>query len=66
MSNGQKDKLLFASSARWQVSTIILVVVHIAGIIGIQTEYKDLFLMCTPFNLLLCIGLLFWNRWRKQ
>lgn len=54
MSNGQKDKRLF-------VSTIILVVVHLAGIIGIQTEYKDLFLMCTPVNLLLSIGLLFWN-----
>src|SRR3989344_6390940 len=54
MSNEQKDKRLFAS-------TLILVVVHIAGIIGIQTDYKDLFLMCTPFNLLLCIGLLFWN-----
>ena len=54
MSNGQKDKRLF-------VSTIILVVVHVAGIIGIQTEYKDLFLLCTPLNLLLSIGLLFWN-----
>ena len=54
MSNEQKDKRLF-------VSTIILVVVHVAGIIGLQTEYKDLFLMCTPVNLLLSIGLLFWN-----
>lgn len=54
MSNEQKDKRLF-------VSTIILVVVHVAGIIGLQTEYKDLFLMCTPINLLLSIGLLFWN-----
>ncbi len=54
MPNGQKDKRLF-------VSTIILVVIHVAGIIGLQTEYKDLFLMCTPFNLLLSIGLLFWN-----
>lgn len=54
MSNEQKDKRLF-------VSTIILVVVHVAGVIGLQTEYKDLFLMCTPINLLLSIGLLFWN-----
>lgn len=54
MSNEQKDKRLF-------VSTIILVVVHVAGIIGLQTEYKDLFLMCTPINLVLSIGLLFWN-----
>lgn len=54
MTNEQKDKRLFAS-------TIILVVVYVAGIIGLQTEYKDLFLMCTPFNLLLSIGLLFWN-----
>ncbi len=54
MSNEQKDKRLF-------VSTIILVVVHVTGIIGLQTEYKNLFLMCTPINLLLSIGLLFWN-----
>lgn len=54
MSNEQKDKRLF-------VSTIILVVVHLAGIIGLQTEHKDLFLICTPLNLLLSISLLFWN-----
>lgn len=61
MSNEQKDKRLFAVPASRQVSTIILVVVHVAGIIGLQTEYKDLFLMCTPVNLLLSVGLLFWN-----
>ncbi len=59
MSNEQKDKRLF-------LSTLILVIVHVSGIIGIQTEYKDLFLMCTPFNLLLSIGLLFWNHGEFQ
>ena len=54
MQNEQKDKRLF-------VATIILVVFHAVGIIGIQSDYKALFLMCTPFNLLLSIGLLFWN-----
>lgn len=50
----QKDKRLFVSAA-------ILIVVHLSGIIGIHSSYKELFLLCTPFNLLLSIGLLFWN-----
>lgn len=54
MSNEKKDLRLF-------ISTIIIIVVYIAGIIGLQTEYRDLFLICTPFNLILSIGLLFWN-----
>lgn len=54
MSNAQRDKRLFAS-------TVILVVIHIVGIIGIQSTYRDLFLLCTPYNLMLSIGFLFWN-----
>ncbi|CAN5404521.1 hypothetical protein BH10BAC1_BH10BAC1_21270 [soil metagenome] len=54
MTAEQKDKRLF-------VSTIILVVVHVAGIIGILSPYKDSFLILTPLNLLVSITLLFWN-----
>ncbi len=51
----QKDKRLF-------VSTIILVVVHLSGVIGIHSQYKDLFLLCTPLNLLISAALLFLNQ----
>jgi putative membrane protein len=54
MTEQQKDMRLF-------VSTIILVIIHIAGIIGIHSPLKDLFLMLTPFNLIMCITLLFIN-----
>ena len=43
------------------VSTIILVIIHIVGIIGIHSPLRDLFLMLTPFNLIMCIMLLFIN-----
>jgi putative membrane protein len=54
MTEQQKDKRLF-------VSTIILVIIHIAGIIGIHSPLRDLFLVLTPFNLIMCILLLFIN-----
>jgi putative membrane protein len=54
MTEKQKDIKLF-------VSTIILVIIHIAGVIGIHSPLKDLFLMLTPFNLIMCITLLFIN-----
>lgn len=54
MTNEQKDKILF-------VSAITLVVIHLAGIIGINTAYKDLFLTLTPINLLISAFLLFLN-----
>ncbi len=54
MAEGQKDKRLF-------VSAIILMVVHLAGIIGIHSSYKELFLSCTPVTLMLCLILLLWN-----
>ena len=61
MPNEQKDKRLFAMPAGWQVSMAILVFMHFSGIVGIQSSFKDLFLLCTPFTLLLSITLLFWN-----
>lgn len=54
MTNRQKDKTLF-------VSTIILVVIHLMGIMGIRSAYKDLFLLLTPFNLLISAFLLYLN-----
>jgi putative membrane protein len=55
MTAEQKDKRLF-------VNTIILVVVHLAGIIGISfTHYCGLFLQLSSFNLLLSTVLLFLN-----
>ena len=42
-------------------STIILVIVYTAGIIGIHSDYQDLFLRLTPVSLLVSIFLLFIN-----
>lgn len=50
----QKDKTLF-------VSVLIILVVHTAGIAGLHTAYRELFLAATPFNLLLSIFLLLLN-----
>lgn len=54
MSTEQKDKTLF-------VTTIILVVIHLAGVIGILSSYCGLFLMLSPLNLLISTFLLFLN-----
>lgn len=50
-----------ANHKRLLISTIILVIVHLAGIIGIHTPYKELFLALSPLNLLLSALLLLWN-----
>jgi putative membrane protein len=50
----QKDKRLL-------ISILILVIVHTAGIIGMHTFYRDVFLALTPVNLLLSAGLLLCN-----
>ncbi len=55
MQTKQKDKTLF-------VSTVILIIFHLVGIIGIHSSYKELFLQLTPFNLLLSCTLLFINQ----
>jgi putative membrane protein len=54
MEAEQKDKTLF-------VTTIILVVIHLVGVAGILSPYKGLFLVLTPFNLLLSTTLLLIN-----
>jgi uncharacterized membrane protein len=46
---------------RFLISTILLIVVHVAGIIGLHSTYKELFLSLTPFNLLISAFLLALN-----
>src|SRR6218665_3631044 len=54
MSDTVNGKRLF-------ISTLILVIVHLAGIIGINSPYRDFFLVLSPLNLLLSAMLLLWN-----
>ena len=54
MTQNQKDKTLF-------VSTLILVILHLCGFIGMITSWRNFFLMLTPFNLILSTALLFFN-----
>lgn len=46
---------------RLLLSTILLIIVHIAGVIGLNTSYRNLFLALTPANLLLSSVLLLLN-----
>ena len=57
MSDTVNGKRLF-------ISTLILVIVHLAGIIGINSPYRDFFLVLSPLNLLLSAMLLLWNHKR--
>jgi bisanhydrobacterioruberin hydratase len=42
-------------------STLLLVIIHLAGIIGLLSSYRNLFLMVTPLNLILSAFLLVHN-----
>lgn len=42
-------------------STFILVIIYFFGFVGTFTPWKDLFLLCTPINLLISAILLFFN-----
>lgn len=55
----QRDNTLF-------YSTLILVIVHTCGVIGLLSPYHDLFLKATPFNILLSALLLFLNQRGKN
>jgi putative membrane protein len=44
------------------ISTLILVIVYMTGIIGMQTSHKEWFLAMTPLNLLLSTGLLLFHQ----
>jgi bisanhydrobacterioruberin hydratase len=46
---------------RFLISVIILVIVHLAGLLGLHSSYHDLFLSLTPFNLILSASLLLIN-----
>ena len=48
-------------SKRLFISTVVLVVFHLVGIIGINSASKDLFLQLTSLNLLLSCALVFIN-----
>ncbi|MGZ4048033.1 MAG: carotenoid biosynthesis protein [Bacteroidia bacterium] len=54
MSPGQKDKKFF-------ITATFLVVIYLAGVIGLLSSYKNLFLFLTPFSLLLSASLVFIN-----
>jgi putative membrane protein len=43
------------------ISSIILVVVHLTGLIGLHSQYHDFFLSLTPLNLILSTTLLLLN-----
>lgn len=43
------------------ISSLILIIIHIAGIIGLHTSYRQFFLSLTPVNLLLSAVLLLLN-----
>ena len=42
-------------------ASFILVVVYTVGIIGIASDFDDRFVLLTPLNLLLSLGLIFWT-----
>lgn len=42
------------------ISIVILFIFHMVGVVGISSDYKDLFLGLTPLNLLLSLGLFIW------
>lgn len=42
------------------ISIVVLFIFHIVGVIGLSSPYQELFLMLTPFNLLLSLGLYVW------
>jgi putative membrane protein len=41
-------------------SIVILFIFHVVGVIGLSSDYQDLFLRLTPLNLLLSLGLFIW------
>jgi bisanhydrobacterioruberin hydratase len=49
------------NNTRLFLSIVLLIIIHIAGIIGLFTSYRHLFLMATPFNLMLSALLLLIN-----
>jgi len=42
------------------ISIVILFILHFVGVVGLSSDYQDLFLRLTPLNLLLSFGLFIW------
>jgi putative membrane protein len=42
------------------ISIVILFIFHVVGVVGLSSDYQDLFLHLTPLNLLLSLGLFIW------
>ncbi len=42
------------------ISIVILFIFHVVGVVGLSSDYQDLFLRFTPLNLLLSLGLFIW------
>jgi putative membrane protein len=42
------------------ISIVILFIFHVVGVVGLSSDYQDLFLRLTPLNLLLSLGLFIW------
>jgi len=42
------------------ISIVILFILHLVGVVGLSSDYQDLFLRLTPLNLLLSFGLFIW------
>ncbi len=59
MSTVQKNKTLF-------YSVLALVIIHLAGVIGIKSSWSALFLSLTPVNLMVCTALFFINHKTKN
>jgi putative membrane protein len=53
--------MLEPKNRRLFISTLILIIVHLVGLIGINSNASEAFLLLTPVNLLLCFVLLLIN-----
>lgn len=42
------------------ISIVILFIFHVVGVVGLSSDYQDLFLRLTPLNLLLSLDLFIW------
>lgn len=49
------------NNKRLSLSILLLIIIHLAGIIGLHSSYRNLFLTATPFNLILTAFLLVYN-----
>ncbi|MCX8490914.1 MAG: carotenoid biosynthesis protein [Cyclobacteriaceae bacterium] len=60
--SGYQMHLLFMKNANFTYSFVVLIVFHFAGFCGLLSPYSSLFMLLTPFNLMLSAVLL----WRHH